>query len=342
MRFLIVGLGSIGRRHLRNLLELGERDVVLLRTFRSTLPDDDLIVFPTETKLDDALAHHPDAVIIANPTSLHLSIAIPAALAGCHLFLEKPISHSMQGVDELQRAVQQGGGQVLTAFQFRFHPGLRTAVRLLAEGAIGRPLSVHAHWGEYLPGWHPWEDYRRSYSARSDLGGGVIFTLCHPLDYLRWMLGDVESLWAFAAHLGDLELDVEDTAEIGLRFKNGVLGSVHLDYNQRPESAHWLELIGTRGTLRWDNQDGSVELRHIGQAVSLPASHRDIASEAILRYEPPAGFERNDLFLDEMRHFVQVARGEAQPVCTLQDGLRTLELALAAHRSAEQAEVIRW
>ncbi len=348
MRFLIVGLGSIGRRHLQNLLALGERDVVLLRTFRSTLPDDDLAVFPTETRLEDALAHRPDAVIIANPTALHLQVAIPAARQGCHLLLEKPISHSLHGVDELQRAVQQGGGQVLTAFQFRFHPGLQTAARLLSEGAIGRPLSVRAHWGEYLPGWHPWEDYRRSYSARSDLGGGVILTLCHPLDYLRWMLGEVQALWAFAGRLGDLELDVEDTAEIGLRFQNGALGSVHLDYNQRPESAHWLELIGAQGTLRWDNRDGSVELRHIDKSASLPGLRRierenhPAGQGAILRYEPPAGFERNDLFLDEMRHFIHVARGEAQPVCTLQDGLRALELALAAHRSAEQDEVIRW
>ncbi len=357
MRFLIVGLGSIGRRHLRNLLALGERDVVLLRTFRSTLPDDDLAVFPTETKLGEALARRPDAVIVANPTALHLEVAIPAARQGCHLFLEKPLSHSMEGIEALQRAVEQGGGKVLSAFQYRFHPGLQTAARLLAEQAVGRPLSVRAHWGEYLPDWHPWEDYRRGYSARSDLGGGVILTLCHPFDYLRWLLGEVQALWAFAAHLGDLELDVEDTAEIGLRFKNGVLGSIHLDYNQRPMSAHWLELTGTQGTLYWDNQDGALQVHLAGQAagiLNLPGFRRVEGENSArpypsarepgtaLRYEPPAGFERNDLFLDEMRHFVQVVRGEVQPACTLEDGLRALELALAAHRSAEQAEVIRW
>ena len=155
MKFLIAGLGSIGRRHLRNLIALGERDILLLRTFRSTLPDDDLAGFPVETDLQSALAHRPDAVIVANPTAHHLDVAIPAAAAGCHLLLEKPISHSLERLLDLRETVRRCGVQVLVGYQYRFHPGLQQAHRLLAEGAIGRPLSVHAHWGEYLPGWHP-------------------------------------------------------------------------------------------------------------------------------------------------------------------------------------------
>ncbi len=185
MKFLIAGLGSIGRRHFRNLRALGENDLVLYRTNRATLPNDELAGSPVETDLAQALAGKPDVVIVSNPTSLHLDTAIPAARAGCHLFLEKPISHSLERVDELAAAVRQSGSRVLVGFQFRFHPGLRKAAALLAEGAIGKPLAFHVHWGEYLPGWHPWEDYRQGYAARSDLGGGVVLTLSHPLDYLR-------------------------------------------------------------------------------------------------------------------------------------------------------------
>jgi predicted dehydrogenase len=141
------------------------------------------------TDLDNALSHHPQAVIVANPTALHLEVAIPAAMAGCHLLLEKPISHSMEGISELTRAVEHGGGQVLVGFQYRYHPCLIQALHFLEEGVIGRPLSTRAVYGEYLPNMHPWEDYHQSYSSRKDLGGGVILTLCHPLDTLRWMLG---------------------------------------------------------------------------------------------------------------------------------------------------------
>lgn len=322
MKFLIAGLGSIGRRHLRNLLALGERDILLYRTHRSTLPDDELAGFSVETDLSLALSHRPDAVIVSNPTSLHLEVAIPAARLGCHLLLEKPISHSLERVDELQEAVAQGGGEVLVGFQFRFHPGLQKVKDLLSASPsiIGRPLSARAHWGEYLPNWHPWEDFRRAYSARADLGGGVILTLCHPLDYLRWFFGEVQKVWAFAGRLGELEIQVEDTAEIGLRFDNGVIASVHLNYNQQPP-AHYLEIVGTAGTIRWDNSDGAVRVCTPGQQLTFPA---------------PLGFERNDMFLAEMRHFLAVVQRQERPACSLEDGIQALRLALAAHRSARE------
>lgn len=322
MKFLIVGMGSIGRRHMRNLINLGERDIILLRTHRSTLPDDDLTSYPTETRLEEALSHKPDAVIVSNPTSLHLEVAIPAALAGCHLLLEKPISHSMDRVDELCQSVEIGDGKVLVGYQYRFHPGLQKVKDLLMDGVIGRPLSVRAHWGEYLPGWHPWEDYHLSYSARADLGGGVILTLSHPLDYLRWLFGDVSEVWAFSGTLGDLDLKIEDTAEIGLRFSSGVLGSVHLDYNQQPPN-HYLKLIGTEGTLIWEYAHGGVKLFN-----SEGDEWRTIPL--------PKNFERNDMFLTEMCHFISLIQDKEESFCSLLDGVRALELAIAAKQSAKQ------
>jgi predicted dehydrogenase len=333
VKFLIAGLGSIGRRHLRNLLALGEDDILLYRTRLSTLPDDELAAFPSETDLDAALTHQPDAVIISNPTSMHLEVAIPAAQAGCHLLIEKPISHSLQGLDELRSAVQRNTCRVLTGFQFRFHPGLRKIADLLNQAAIGQPLSVRAHWGEYLPGWHPWEDYRQGYSARQDLGGGVILTLSHPLDYLRWLFGEVKSLWCFSAGGAGLGLDVEDTAEISLQFADGVIGSLHLDYNQRPP-AHHLEIIGTQGTLRWDNADGAVHLYRNDE--SAPSS----TIPAWEMYPLPAGFERNHLFLAELRHFIQVVRGKEKSLCTLEDGIQALRLADAAKVSAQEGRLV--
>jgi predicted dehydrogenase len=298
----------------------------LYRTFQSTITDDEYSDFSVETDLAAALAHQPDAVIVSNPTSLHLDVAIPAAEAGCHLFLEKPVSHSMENIEELKAAVKRGGGNVLVGFQFRYHPGLRQLANLLDGKVIGRPLSVRAHWGEYLPGWHPWEDYKKGYSAREDLGGGVTLTLSHPLDYLRWLIGDVSDLWAFTGNKSDLNLQVDDVAEIGLRFESGALGTVHLNYIQRPPS-HRLEIVGTLGTLRWNNEDGAV---HVYRA----------ATQEWELFAAPNDLDRNTLFLDQMAHFIDVIRGD-KPVCTLGDGIRTLELALAAHESALQGKVIK-
>jgi predicted dehydrogenase len=331
MKFLIAGLGSIGRRHFRNLIALGEKDILLFRTGKATLPDDELADYPVETDVHEALQKHkPDAVIVANPTALHMDIAIPAAEAGCHILLEKPISDSLDRVDALQRAAQKSGSKILVGFQFRYHPTLNKAGELIQANAIGKILTVHAHWGEYLPQWHPWEDYRQSYAARADLGGGVIRTLTHPLDYLRYLIGEVDSLWSFNGHISPLDLDVEDVTEIGLKFSNGAIGGVHLNYVQRPPR-HTLEIVGTSGILRWDNADGV--LQH--QKFPAPfASYSDLPPAPVIEtFFPPEGFERNQLFVSQTRHFIETARGESEPVCRLEDGIVALRLALAAYRS---------
>ncbi|RIK28994.1 MAG: hypothetical protein DCC56_14115 [Anaerolineae bacterium] len=313
MKFLIAGLGSIGRRHMRNLIACGETDIVLFRTRKSTMPEDDLAGFPQETDLQTALEKHkPDAVIVSNPTALHLDVAIPAAQAGCSLLLEKPLSHSMDRIDKLESALKNGGGRVVVGFQFRFHPGLVKAKQLIVGGEIGRVISAHVHFGEYLPAWHPWEDYRQGYAARADMGGGVVLTQCHSLDYLPWLVGGVESVWGFTAKLSDLEVDVEDTAKIGLRFTNGALGSIHLDYNQQPPS-HYFEVVGTKGSLQWNLVDGATRI--------FRAEKKDWDV-----YPLPVGWERNVMFMEEMKHFVAVARGEVESSCPLEDGVKVQRL----------------
>ena len=339
MRFLIAGLGSIGRRHFRNLIALGEKDITLLRTRKATLPDDELAGYPVETDLTEALQKHkPDAVIVANPTSMHLNVALPAAKAGCHILLEKPVSHSLERLEVLQKTADKSGSKILVGFQFRYHPTLNKARALIQSNALGKILTVHAHWGEYLPQWHPWEDYRQSYAARADLGGGVIVTLTHPLDYLRYLLGEVESLWSFNGHISPLDVDVEDIAEIGLKFANGAVGGVHVNYFQRPP-VHRLEIVGTNGTLRWDNADGILHLH------KMPAPFGSFSDQppapVVESFSPPEGFERNQLFVAQTRHFIEVVRGESEPVCSLEAGVMALRLALAAYESQETGHVVK-
>jgi predicted dehydrogenase len=313
MKFLIVGYGSIGRRHFRNLLSLGVEDILFYSTNKSTIKKDEISGFIIESDLENALAHKPDAVIVSNPTSLHLDVAIPAAEAGCHLMIEKPLSHSLERIDELSKIVHQTGKKVLIGFQFRYHPGLQQVKKLLTEEEIGKLLSVRSHWGEYLPGWHPWEDYRDGYSARADLGGGVILTLCHPFDYLRWLLGEIKGVNALLGYCGELGLtEVEDTAEINLKFESGVIGSVHLNYNQRPP-VHDLEIVGTEGTIYWNGIDGSLQMFQVKSG-----SWKD--------YILPESISRNDLFLSEMKHFMEIITTEKAPICSLHDGIMTQKL----------------
>jgi predicted dehydrogenase len=328
MKFMIAGYGSIGRRHFRNLTAIGEKDIFFYRTSNSTLPDDELHGFTVETDLRRALDQKPDAVIISNPTALHLDVAIPAAERGCHILMEKPISNNLNRIDKLEAALKKGKGKFLMGFQFRYHPTLQKIASLIKDGAIDRPLSAIAHWGEYLPNWHPWEDYRQGYSARSALGGGVVLTLSHPLDYLRWLMGEVEAVFAITAKNSSLEIDVEDVAEIGLRFAQKKTGMLHLDYFQQP-ATHNLEIIGSGGTLQWENADGVLKF------------YKASAGSA-KTFSPPEKFERNKLFLDEVLHLRALARGEMDPLCTFKDGVRALEIAQAVHTASIKKRLIEF
>ena len=324
MRTVIAGLGSIGRRHLRNLQSIGETEIVLLRSGRSTLPEAELAGVPAVDSLAAALDLRPQAMIVATPTSHHLEVAIPAAEAGCHLLLEKPVSHSMQGVAALAEGAANSGARILLGFQYRFHPCLLRLRSLLSEGALGEPVHAGAHWGEYLPAWHPWEDYRTSYSARADLGGGVVLTLSHPLDYLIWLFGRPTEVVGRTAQLPHLELqDVEGMADILLRFPSNLVASVHLDYAQRP-AAHRLEIVGTEGSANCDFAAG--HLRWWTNSSGTWQEYRVLPS-----------FDRNDLFLDEIRHFRELVEQGVKPVCSLDEGVASLEIALRALESGKQA-----
>lgn len=327
MRFLICGLGSAGRRHLRNLVALGQEDIVLFRTGKSTLPDEDLHQYPVETNFETALNRwNPTATIVANPTSLHMAVALPAAKAGSHLLIEKPISHNLDGIKELQDVIAEKAVQVLVGFQFRYHPGLNHVKRILEDQALGDIFTVDVVWGEYLPDWHPWEDYRESYSAKVELGGGVVLTLCHPFDYLRWLFGEPETIIAEIGNSGHLDLEVEDSADVILGFPAGFNATVHLDYLQRPE-IHQLKIVGSKGTLIWDNADGSVRWWSV-DANEWPT------------LTVPKGFDRNQLFLDEIEHFLEVVSGKVDPLCSLEDGIMALKVAMGIHRSADRGERI--
>ena len=260
---------------------------------KSTLPEQEISDYPVEFSLEAALDHNPDAVIISNPTAHHIETAILAAQKGCHIFLEKPISHSKARVDEFVDIVKEKKLNVMVGYQFRFHPNLHTIKEFLEQQRIGRILSFRSHWGEYLPRWHPWEDHRKSYSSRKDLGGGVVLTLSHNFDYLRWLFGEGIVHWSLLGYSSDLGIEAEDTAEIGLMFDNNIIGSIHLNYTQIPPK-HTLEIVGTSGSIFWDYHQDLVLLNKQDES-------RKITSQTS---SCPDGFDRNDLFTAELENFL--------------------------------------
>jgi predicted dehydrogenase len=342
LEVLFVGLGGIGQRHLRNLRTLLEDEVRVTAVRFRGLPHvltDQLTIEPGELEarygvevisgLHQALDRRPDAVFVTNPSSLHIPVALAAATAGCNLFVEKPLSHDLEGVDELIAVAESTGIVGLVAYQIRFHPAFKQVQRWLDAGKIGQVLAVRAEVGEYLPGFHRYEDYRQMYAARRDLGGGVVVTQIHEIDYLYALFGMPRRVFSLGGHLSSLEVDVEDVASTLLEWRSpaGHVIPVHLhqDYVQRPPSRS-CQIIGDQGKILWDFHAAQVKLFD---------ERGDLAST-----ESWEGLPRNALFMDELRHFLACLKGEEQPVVTLRDGANSLKIARAIQQSLVSGEPV--
>jgi predicted dehydrogenase len=331
-RCLFVGLGGVGQRHLRNLRALlGDSvEVVAYRVRRERQTLDDLLQVVPGVDLEKnyglsvcsdlarALDTRPDVVFVTNPSSLHVPVALEAAHRGCHLFIEKPLSHSLSQVSELIALCDEQKLVTCVAYQLRYHPGFLRLRELLAENALGRLLSVRAEVGEYLPGFHPYEDYRRMYASQRSLGGGVTLSQIHEIDYLCALFGAPRRVFSMGGQVSSLEIDVDDVAVSLLEFRRAdgspLFVELHQDFVQRPAQRS-LTVLGEHGKLVW-----SLSGRYL--------EHCDAAGH-VLEHNDHAGFQRNQAFLDELDNFFGcVLRGE-QCTPSLRDGALSLEVAVA-------------
>jgi len=342
LKVLFCGLGSIGQRHLRNLRALAGDAVEILayrqRGLGHVLNPDMSVRTGADLEatygirsfrnLDDALAERPDVVFVTNPNTLHLPVALAAARAGCHLFIEKPISHSFAGVDELIELVESQRLVAFVAYQFRFHPGIQLLKRLLCQGRLGQVVAAHIVNGEYLPDWHQYEDYRDTHPARAELGGGSLRIQTHEFDYALWLLGMPKQVYAVGGHLSRLEVDVEDSVSVLMTCEQDgrpVPVHVHLDYVQRPPQ-RTCEIVGDAGKVRYDYYAKQVE-------------HSDTATRTVV-VERFDAFDRGQLFREELRHFLACVRGEERPAVDLREGARSLRVALAAAESLRTGQAV--
>lgn len=327
MRVLVTGCGSIGRRHIGNLLATEDIEVIahdLAPDGRSKVAD--LFGVKVYSNYGDALAAGPDAVIVASPTNEHIKPALEAVKAGCHLFVEKPVSHNTEGLLEVLSIVKKKGLITLVGCNMRFHPGIRKVKELLGEGAAGRILSVDIEAGSYMPEWRPGCDYRKIYSARSDMGGGIILDAIHEIDYARWMLGDVDMVSCMADKQSSLDIDTEDVADILLRFTSGVIAHLHLDYVQRVYSRN-CKFVGETGVITWDFNEGRVGL--------FTARNKQW-----IWFKQPANYELNQMYVDEMEHFLNCLRCTEKPTLDIFGGVEDLQIALAAKQSTREKRFI--
>jgi predicted dehydrogenase len=325
----VVGLGSIGRRHLRNLKRLLPALSVGVWRRQALASGDvelDALVERFMGSAKEATAFAPDLAVIATPAAFHLDGASALIEQGIPLLIEKPLSHRLDGIDGLIGTARERGLPVAVGYNLRFYWPLLCLRQAVTEGKIGRVVSFRAEVGQFLPDWRRGSDYRSSASARAELGGGVLLELSHELDYARWLLGEVKAVSASLGRLGNLEIDVEDSAEILVEFASGAAGSIHLDMLQRV-LARTCRVIGTEGTLEWSWQDHRVRLY-------------TAAAQAWTDLYGPGLVDSNEMYLDELRDFLDCLQQHRAPRCTLEDGKRVLQIVDAVRQSAGQRRMI--
>jgi predicted dehydrogenase len=312
LRVLLAGCGSIGHRHARCLRELG-----VIRLFACDPNAEQLLSLMQQNpdvesceSFSEGLRQKPDAVFILTPPKLHVPMAIEAVKAGCDVFLEKPISDSLSGIDVLQDLARVHEKRVMVGLCFRFHEGIKKAKDLVDRGAIGRLVSIRALMGEHLPDVRP--DFKSLFTAQYS----GAFDLMHDLDLALWFAGrPVRSVKGLFGTYSDIGIKAPDLVEILIDFEERCMANIHLDFFQRPRR-RMLELMGTAGVAAvefasWDRCTVSV--------FTEDASHWE---------HHPQDTRRDDMFIAEDKAFLLSLVNGRDPGCGIDEACKSLQVVL--------------
>ena len=334
MRFLVIGCGSIGRRHAKNLLALGHEVIATDIVAGSRKKIEEELGVKTFSSAGAVLAQKPDAALVCTPPDTHLELAAKALSAGCHVFIEKPVSDSLRGIGALEKLAKKKKKTVQVGYNLRFAPGLTKLKEVLASGKYGKPLSGRVIFAQYLPYWRPGTDYRKGYTGKRKFGGGIILEASHELDYICWLLGRPYRLACFARRVSWLDVDTEDNADILIDFKSGATANVHLDF-VRQDYLRGCEIMCEKATLIWklERKSGrnTLELRTFD-----PAHPERIESRMLL----DVPWDTNDMYVAELGAFISAIRGGKMAGAGISDGTLALKIALKALESSKKGKAV--
>ena len=326
MKVLIVGYGSIGKRHVNNLLKYTNSEIIICskRNDLNLLRKKNVKIFKS---LDKCLSEKPDIGFITNETAYHIPASIKLAKAGLDLFIEKPLSDSMKNIPTLTKIVKQKKLVIQMGYNLRFHKCINKIRQLVKQKKIGRIISIQAENGSYLPDWHPSEDYRKGYAGKKRLGGGIVLTQIHDVDYLYWIFGNPKSIFSFTGKFSDLHISVEDYSASIIQFKNKITAELHLDFFQGPEYRS-CKIKGTNGIIFWNSGNNEVKFYN----------NRKKRWETILKMK---NYDRNQMYIDEIKHFLKCVKNRNKTISSLDDGIKTMNIALGMKKSTKHKKIIK-
>jgi len=309
-RLAIIGLGSIGRRHLRLISEIrSDIEVIVVRSGHGDSCDEEKLATKTVYSIGDAIKEGIQAAIVSSPATLHLDQSLELAKNGVHLLIEKPLSHTLDRVEKLLNIVNENDVTAMVGYVFRYDLGAIKFKSWLSKKIKGTILHARIECGSYLPDWRPDQDYRRTVSALPELGGGVLLELSHELDYLHWFFGKPTDVQAQIKNSETLDINVEDQADLLITSKQGYPIVVQIDFNRRYLTRK-CKVITTEGELIWDAIQKNVTWKAI--------------NEKTLSYEYDN--ERDSIYRTQLEVFIDCIENDKNPIVTVEDGINVMEL----------------
>jgi predicted dehydrogenase len=323
-KVLIIGSGSVAKRHISNLRRLYPSVLVQCksaseRAIKSCEVDAEIVTAPFNSLNFKSF----DLAIIASPASHHLSHAAAFVREKVPVLIEKPLCTQLSELNDFKfddlNALKVGVG-----YNLRYMPSAKKVKEILEKGSLGRISTVFAEVGQHLPDWRPGVDYRNGVSAQKKLGGGALLELSHELDYLCWFFGGFQQVSAKLRNSQLLSIDVEDSVDALLTNEANVLFHVHLDFLQR-NASRFFRVIGENGTLSWNLIANEVAF------IDATGARNVIYSDA--------DYDRNDMYLDQLRAFVDFANDKSEFESNLQSAITVMRL-VEAIRISNHSE--RW
>jgi len=325
LKILVIGYGSIGKRHIKNLLTIKNIEIILCTKQIISNPNQKRI--KVVNSINKGLKEKPDIAIIANVSNLHIKTAIKLAKDKMDLFIEKPLSNSSKNIQELKKIIDKNKIITQIGCQMRFHKCINKINQLITKKKLGKIISAKVECGSFLPDWHPYEKYTDSYASKKNQGG-VVLTCIHEIDYLYWFFGKALEVISMTGKYSNLRISADDLSAGIIRFKNNVVAELHLDYFQKP-SFRSCKIIGTKGTIYWDSDSNIVKFY-------------DIKKERWLKILKMTNYDRNSMYKEEMVHFLNCVKERKKTINPVEiDGENTLKIGLAIIKSSKLKKMVK-
>ena len=327
---LIVGFGSIGKRHARLARNLFPHSKIIILRHKISKKIKYQYIDHCVTNLIDAIKFKPQIAIIANPATHHIKIAYPLAKLGIHLLIEKPISNSSKNILKLIKMCNSKKIILMVGYNLRFMKSLIKFREILKKNVIGKILSIRSEVGSFLPSWRISSDYTKSVSAIKKLGGGVLLELSHDIDYLVWLFGDAKWVNSTIHRQSNLKIDIEDTAHItlclsGVNKNRDIIANLNMDF-YRHDSTRFCLAVGKHGTLHWNAINGTIKLFKKG------------AKQWKTIYKNKAHLDSS--YISEWKHFIDCIKNNKKPLVNGKDGMKVIKIIEAINKSSKSSSIV--